>query len=99
MLGLWHGWVQKLHNSENAEESFPSQGNSGWVLGSVLHQEGGWALGQAPQGTDRSIEPAGVQEAFGQCFQTQDLILGCFCAEPGAGPNNLCGSLPAQEIL
>ena len=36
----------------------------------------GWALGQAPQGSGHSTEPAGVQEAFGQGSQIQGLIFG-----------------------
>lgn len=48
----------------------------------VLHREGGWVLEQAPQGSSHSNEPARVQ-VFGQHSQTQGLVFGCSCTEPG----------------
>ena len=67
--------------------------------GKVLHPEGGRALGQAPQGSGHSIEPAGVQEAFGQLAQALGLIFGWSYVEPGVGCDDPCGSLPTWNIL
>ena len=67
--------------------------------GKVLHRDGGWALGQAPQGSGHSSEPAAVQETFGQCSQTNGLIFGWSCVEPGVGLSDPCGSFTTQDIL
>lgn len=42
----------------------------------VFHPDGGWALEQAPQGSDHSTKPDRVQGVFGQHSQAHVLIVG-----------------------
>jgi len=42
---------------------------------------------------------AGVQEAFGQCSQTQVLNFGWSCMDPRVGLDDPCSSLPTWGIL
>ena len=65
----------------------------------ILHPDGGRALGQAPQGSSHSTEPAGAQEVFGQHSQTHGLFFWGSCMEPGVGLDDPCGSLPTLYIL
>lgn len=41
-----------------------------------LHQEGGQALKQPPQGSNHGTELEEIQEASGQCSQRHDLSFG-----------------------
>ena len=67
-------------------------------LGKGSAPRGGRALGQAAQGSGHGTEPDRDQ-AFGHCSQTQGLVLGWFCEEPGVGLSDPWGSLPSQDIL
>lgn len=59
---------------------------SGWMLGKkVLHWQGGQVLEQASQGSGHSTEPAGVWEAFRQCFLDMVSFFGWCYMEPGVG--------------
>ena len=44
------------------------------------------------------LQAVRVQEAFGQCSQTQGLNSVCSREEPGIGLRDRCVSLPAQDI-
>ena len=61
----------------------------------VLHPEGCWTLGQAPQGRGHH-HPARVPEALGQRSQTHGLIFGWSFEDPGVGLDDPCRSLPTQ---
>lgn len=51
----------------------------------VLYPGGGWALEQAPQGSDHSTKADRAQGVFGQNSQAQGGILGLFSLGPGVG--------------
>lgn len=40
-----------------------------------------------------------VQDGSGQCSQSYSLILGWFCAEPAAAPDDPYVSLPIRDVL
>lgn len=60
---------------------------------------GGWGVEHTPQDSAHGTKIAGVQKAFRECSQTYALIFVWSSVVPGAGPDDLWGFLPAQDVL
>lgn len=70
------------------------RGGSGWRLGKGFAPRGWLGTGTGYSGSGHGTEPAGVQEVFGHCSQTQSRIFGWSDTWPRVRFNDPCGSLP-----
>lgn len=88
-------WSQQL-NLRKRHGAVPGEGQVGGQ--EEARPENGWALKQDPHAAFMA-QADGVQEAFGQCSQTQDLNFGCSHVEPGVGLCDASGPLPTWYTL
>lgn len=85
--------------AQNGEESHLPEVVQAGYQDEVFHQEGGWALGQATQGSGHGTKRAGVQAVSGQHTQAYGPIFGWWYEKSRPGLDNPSGSLTSQDIL